>query len=137
MIWNAARYIGKPYQIGGRGPEDFDCWGLLWWVYRDEFRIDLPEYPGIASRSLLSQTRTIHRAIEVDWIEISVPFNGCAVGMSQRVEMHHVGIYSSDGMGKIIHAWMGEHVLADTIKLLRLRGFRKIHYYRHCLWPTS
>lgn len=29
------KYIGKGYAHGGRGPERFDCWGLLLAVYRD------------------------------------------------------------------------------------------------------
>lgn len=136
MTWNAARYIGSPYQIGGRGPVEFDCWGLLWWIYRSEFGIILPEYPGITSRSALSQARTIHRAMEEDWEEIKTPFDGCAVGMSQREEIHHVGIYSSDGMGKVVHAWENG-IVADTFKLLHLRGFLRIQFYQHRLWLTS
>jgi len=31
----AARYIGVPYKHGGRGPDGYDCLGLLLAIYRD------------------------------------------------------------------------------------------------------
>jgi cell wall-associated NlpC family hydrolase len=35
--------IGKPFEDGGRGPEVFDCWGLVMEVYR-RHGLELPDY---------------------------------------------------------------------------------------------
>lgn len=45
-------YIGLPYADGGRGPEAFDCWGLVRHVLAREFGVELPryEYGGVESR---------------------------------------------------------------------------------------
>ncbi|MDN5938754.1 MAG: C40 family peptidase [Salinisphaera sp.] len=42
MSW-ASSYIGTPYADRGRGPA-YDCWGLVWAVYRDVFGIGIPSY---------------------------------------------------------------------------------------------
>lgn len=41
---NVAEYIGLPYQEGARGPEAFDCWGLVRHVLAREFHVELPAY---------------------------------------------------------------------------------------------
>ena len=37
-------WIGLPFRLGGRGPADFDCWGLARAVLAAEFGIDAPAY---------------------------------------------------------------------------------------------
>ena len=34
--------IGKPYAYGGEGPDEFNCWGLVRWVFRNVFSIEMP-----------------------------------------------------------------------------------------------
>lgn len=36
--------VGRKYALGGRGPDAFDCWGLLMHVFRDQRGIDLPDW---------------------------------------------------------------------------------------------
>lgn len=43
-----ARYIGLPFERLGRGPEAYDCWGLVRAVYADRLGLALPEHGGIA-----------------------------------------------------------------------------------------
>ena len=35
------RYVGKPWVSGGRGPDEFDCWGLVKYVMANEYDINL------------------------------------------------------------------------------------------------
>lgn len=42
MHW-AAALIGKPWRSGACGPDAFDCWNLVRFVYRTRLGIDLPE----------------------------------------------------------------------------------------------
>lgn len=135
MHW-AACYIGLPYERGGRGPRGVDCWGLLRLIYAFEFRISLPFFPGVESDALLA-SRTIEKETMSEWVLSDQPFDGAAVGLSQRSVLHHVGIYTPSDGGKIIHCWRSHNVIADTGEGLRLKGFKRIEFYRHRLWPTS
>ena len=40
----AALWGGIPYVDKGRGPDSYDCWGLICAIYRDQFGICLPSY---------------------------------------------------------------------------------------------
>jgi cell wall-associated NlpC family hydrolase len=51
--WSAAHeLIGAPYAYGARGPDAFDCWGLVLEMRR---RLGLPLPPDFASRTLASE----------------------------------------------------------------------------------
>jgi len=41
----ADRYVGMRYEAGARGPEAFDCWGLVKEVLRTEFGVEGFEEP--------------------------------------------------------------------------------------------
>jgi len=38
------RYIGTPHKTNGRGPDGFDCWGLMLAVWREQRGIELPDF---------------------------------------------------------------------------------------------
>ena len=136
MIHWAAKYIGMKYTLGSRGPNEVDCWGLLYLIYRREFHIELPEFPGIALADLMVIRNQLREAIQTDWVEVEKPFDGAAVAMSQRATLHHVGIYVRSDGGKVLHGWDGRGVVADTISDLRLKGFRVIRFFKHKTWPV-
>lgn len=41
-----ARYIGGRYEIGGRGPDVWDCYGLMATIMRAEYALDVPLFLG-------------------------------------------------------------------------------------------
>lgn len=137
MHWSC-KYIGLPYRQGGRGPDGFDCWGILRLIYQNELGIPLPELPGISAETALHiHGETRKQLVEAEWEEIDRPADLCAVGMSQKEAVHHVGVWASADRGKIIHCWKSSAVVADTLERIRLKGFLGIHFYKHRLWPTS
>jgi len=120
----ACKYIGLPYRVGGRDFDGVDCWGLLYLVYRDEFNIHLPLMPG---EDLMAKARDMARGEYEGWREVSAPQEGCAVAMSQKELLHHVGIWVQ---GKIIHSWENLRVIADTPRTLRqIRGIQIFRYF--------
>lgn len=132
----AAKYVGLPYAAGARGPDRFDCWGLVWLVYREQFGIHLPEFPGIGLgiSPAAECVATFGAHAQQDWQQITSPVEGCGVGMSQRKgSIHHAGVYVG---GKVMHCWNGQPVVVDTLRSLQLKGFRTIVFYRHALWPS-
>jgi cell wall-associated NlpC family hydrolase len=133
----AVPYIGLPYELGARGPDSYDCWGVLWTVYQNVFGITLPEYPGITMTTLAYQCGVINREIMNHWEEVQKPFDGAGVAMGMKGAAHHVGIYISADGGKILHASQDAgSVVLNTVNQLRFHGFRMIKFYRHRLWPT-
>ncbi len=69
-----ARYVGLPFEDGGRGPESFDCWGLVRQVYAFELGIDLPSYGEISARDLGRIARAMGQGQAEDcWRGIGTP----------------------------------------------------------------
>lgn len=58
--WCAA-YIGRPYLWGARGPDAFDCWGLIEDVLRTRFAIELPSLHSPAVEDDYASMATIAR----------------------------------------------------------------------------
>lgn len=133
----AHKYVGIPFAQGGRGEAGVDCWGLLRLVYEREYKILLPEYPGVSLESLLRRHARILSAAGQDWKRVESPQEGCAVAMSQIAFVHHVGIWVPADGGRVLHSWEGGSVVADSLRSLHARGFRVLEYYLHRLWPAS
>lgn len=134
----AVRYIGMPYKLGARGPEFYDCFGLFRAVYKEQFGIDVPEWPELTTESAHQNATVILKALEAgDWIPSLQPFEGAAVAMSQGLIFHHVGVYFVADGGKVLHAYSKMGVIASTFRELGYAGFKNIKFYRHRLWPTS
>lgn len=135
MHWMAP-YVGMKHSLGGRGPNGVDCWGLLQLVYRQEFKIEIPDFPEAGSISPFAFPDAALNEIKQTWRELEVPFEGCAVGLSQSQIIHHVGIYTEAGGGMILHCWDSQSAVVDTLPRIKIKGFRVIRYFKHCLWPT-
>lgn len=128
----AAKYIGLPYVPGGREKDGVDCWGLLRLIYKEEMQLDLPLLPGVVDESLLAISRRFESAS--NWFEISAPEDGCAVAMSKHRFLHHVGIWAEADGGKVIHCWsVVATSSAETIRSLRVKGFKVIKFFRYGL----
>lgn len=40
----AAQWVGIPYKEKGRGPDGYDCWGVIQAIQLSVFHVDLPDY---------------------------------------------------------------------------------------------
>lgn len=132
MQW-AQTYIGKPWTKGGRGPDSFDCWGLVYHIYHQQLGIQLPSYPNINATNLRAVRDAItNGAVENVWVPLEKPEHLCVVAMSKNVtSLHHVGIYLDVDGGLILHATPNACIIAQSEKDLVKWGFRRIEYYRY------
>lgn len=136
MHW-AARYIGIPYEAGARGPEKLDCWGLVRIVYRNEFKIELPEHAGLALETTPRHTSyMIQQGLKHEWTHVLIPFDGALVAMGHNETIHHIGVYANADSGQVLHCLGGHSVIAETLTKLKYRGMRVLKFYRHEQWPT-
>lgn len=137
MHW-VSQYIGLPYMHGGRDRAGVDCWGLVWLIYREQFSIDLPILAGMIESNLLEVCRVIE-IYKHDWTQLDKPVDGCLVTLSQTKHPHHVGIWADADGGKLVHACRftetegRNEVVAETVKTLKLKGFRNFTYLAYGL----
>jgi cell wall-associated NlpC family hydrolase len=54
---NLRKYIGIPYEFGGRDFDGIDCFGLVKIFYENEFNIILPDYPENLNITSLEEVR--------------------------------------------------------------------------------
>lgn len=88
IVGTAHKYLGVPYEYGGRSPSGFDCSGLVWYVFR-EHGIKLPD----------SSYKQAAVGEKIDKNELQP---GDLVFFQSDGRVGHVGLYIGDGT--MIHA---------------------------------
>lgn len=128
-------YIGKPWLLGGRGPDAFDCWGVVWW-FNKERGINLPVVAQNACQTY--QQNCLLMQHEIDGVlkarlarRLDAPVDGCTVLLSKNSLFTHAGLYADVDGGRIVHALPGTGVVAEPVWSMNARGWRKILYYAH------
>lgn len=135
MHWSI-QYVGKAWLAGGRGPDAFDCWGLIWEVYRTRYGIELPQYPNMDPAHHLAVGKAIDAGTRAqEWEQVATPFEGCVVAMSQRRIFHHVGLFLNADGGLILHAHDRGNVVAQKRASLTRSGWHKVAYFKHRDFP--
>lgn len=123
----AFQYIGKPYAADGKGPDNFNCWGLIYDVRKHYFPVALPIIP-------IGDEETCRDIFEAKvqskhWMEVTEPQHGdCALLRGGRSP--HVGIYLNIDGGGILHSLEGVGVIFTYTSKLRASGYSRIKYYR-------
>lgn len=95
------KYIGRKYCLGARGPDYFDCWGLVIAVFK-EMNIHLPDW--VASNSdPLSIARLMRHGIDNSLlnnyaISVDAPKNFDIAFLLRGERAHHCGVYVHGGI---------------------------------------
>ena len=126
-----ARYIGLPYADKGRGPDSFDCWGLVRLFYAEQFGIVLPSHLGDyeSAKHQHEVSALIEREKQAGkWFEVPAPMFGDLVSMRIAGQPWHVGIALGDG--RMLHT-MKRHESVIESHTSRLWAKRIDGYFRH------
>lgn len=105
-----APYLGKEFEWRGRGPDRYDCWGLVRAIYADCLGIDLPsgidDYPAMddkAARGRLLQDgqdgwrAIVTRGLPMEPLTVhAAPQSGDVVLMRRGQWLGHVGLLVVD-----------------------------------------
>lgn len=111
MWWQ--KYIGRPFEEKGRGPNSFDCWGLVRWVYGYDHpdKIELPSYDecykSTQDREKLSSV--ILTESNIKWFPTDGPKTFDVILLRMRGFPMHVGVvtkpfhmlHCSQGIGTV------------------------------------
>ncbi len=94
--------LGKEFRDGGRGPDAYDCWGLVCEVFR-RYDMIVPDYQvSCREASRIDQTYRENRKY---WIRVQndIPVPALVVvRFNEAVFCNHTGVYL--GSGRFIHA---------------------------------
>lgn len=130
VAW-AFDYIGLPYKEGSWGPDEFDCWGLLAHVYKNEFKIDLLEHM-LAYDGVKDKVSRMSEHIG-EWTPVEIPVAGDGVLFLVQGRMPHCGIYVGDGT--VLHSVDGIASCIQKIDVPKWKS-RFEGYYRY-IGPRS
>jgi len=125
-------YVGKPYRLGGEGPDAYDCRGLLRTVLRAHFGVALPELTISGAAALWAE----HVAAG-DWQPVQFPQHGDGVIM-RGGDDPHVGIYLEVPGPGVLHAFQAAgQVVWTPLQCLRFLGFSRLTFVRITPAPES
>jgi len=124
----AVEHISKPWVCNTAGPDTFDCWGLVRWVYKNVLGVDLPEMPHIRPHEWLKIARAIkHQNL---FEEASTPKEYDVVAMGKCKDCHHVGVYTEADGGGIVHCEEGTGVVFMSMSSVRANGYTQLKFLR-------
>lgn len=106
--------IGKPFINRGRGPEGYDCWGVVREIYR-RCGVEIPDYSLSADACRqIQKTVNDERSILDNWYEIKEPQTPCLILIKAHPAFtQHLGVYA--GRGKFLHARKDTGVVAEKL----------------------
>jgi cell wall-associated NlpC family hydrolase len=95
-----ADLIGAPFERGARGPDRFDCYGLVRFLIERETGQQVPDYESPEDSPRVHALMICSRMF---WRELPAAKPGCVVMFKLGREVCHVGFVIGDGL--FIHAW--------------------------------
>lgn len=125
------QYIGIPYGKGGTTTDFFDCWGLVRYIQREHFNLDLPII-DVDSDNMRQVIKSFKSNDELhNWYSVDKPKNGTAVLLSQAQNSSHVGVWIDVDGGKLLHCLQNSGVILSSRANLQTAGWSNIRYYEH------
>ena len=127
---NIDQYIGLPYREGARGPDAYDCYGLVAAVFATLRGIQLPDWyqaaPGAQAAS-----RAISAAVEGEVaggrsVKVDEPQDWDIAVVGSNTRPHHVGVYIQGG---ILHSARGLGSAWNPLPSFRL-VYPHVEFYR-------
>jgi len=129
MHW-VTKYLGKRWEPGARGPDSFDCWGLVYDFYKRYLGVSLPLYLVLPS-DLRKVSETAENEIEGDmWTRVDEPEAFDVVGLGKKSIIHHVGLFLENDGGLILHVGNGIPAKAESLNDIK-KQYKRIEFYRH------
>lgn len=127
-----AQYIGKPYLLGARGPEYFDCYGLVKDIFKTQKGIVLPDW-HVTNDNLGEAVREISKHVSDSVFHeyakpIIDPQDFDIAILKRRRDAYHLGVYIAGG---ILHIRKdGAGVAHERVSDFSASGQGRVTFYR-------
>lgn len=108
--------IGKPFKYFGRGPEQYDCLGLMYELY-DRLGIIMPQQASVIDKKLRASALEDGKEM-FEKIEKSEP--GCFIGFNYAGYVAHVGMMLDNV--RFIHIQNKKRVCIEKINDLKWKS---------------
>ena len=122
-------YIGIPYKVGARGPDELDCYGLVKVVYADLYDITLPDWLT-DDIDLKERDGLFQQFLKANnWTENypdQPPDDGDIVICSGRFLDNHIGVYFGGG---VLHCREGSGCVYEPLTRFAAQ-FHKLEFGR-------
>jgi cell wall-associated NlpC family hydrolase len=99
------RYVGLPWRKAGRGPDGFDCWGLVRWVVLQETGVELPLYDEGSAAEESDEIAEFVRGELTRWRSVELADMRLYDIVVFRGKPCHVGLYV--GRARFLHVQKG------------------------------
>lgn len=110
------QYIGVPFKESGGDLDGWNCWGLLEYLYKDQFGITLPLWSGDMHR---------HESI---WVSVLNPKRGDGILFRIKGEPTHVAVALS--INEMIHVFDQVDTCIENFRTSKWIS-RLIGFYHH------
>jgi cell wall-associated NlpC family hydrolase len=126
-------YIGIPWESGGRDKtKSLDCWGIVWSIYNDLYKIPLPSLSDIHVANGVEETSLaiseVYPSIYKDFYVPDVAMEGDIIMLRVQGQPIHIGVCIS--RDKMIHTTIQTGCITERFTnrtwLSRIEGI-----YRH------
>lgn len=125
------RYVGLPFESRGRGPEAYDCWGLVRLVLAEQFGVAVPSYTdAYGDAHAGGQVAPLIAAHRAEWTAVPAGAERLGDGVLLRTKgwPMHVGVMVA--AGTMLHIEAGIDSVLERLDAPIWRH-RVIGIYRH------
>jgi len=139
MTW-ATKYIGLPFAEGGRGPDAYDCWGLVRQVLLTERGVEVEPFADIGTYDSPAVAERVKAEIaRTDWIPVdqaaAQAFDVAIMWVTRRLmgrdtarSLSHIGIVAAPN--RLLHIEAEKKSICERFS--RVQPLGRIHsFYRH------
>lgn len=121
------QYIGKPFAWNARGPDAYDCWGLVRAVL-GQYGIVVPDYLYAPQRpAAVADLVEYVAGSQPLWAPVEDPGVGDVIMMGTSPRLHHAGVFTEHG---VIHTSLKTGVLIQPLHILQRTMYRCTRSYR-------
>lgn len=127
------KYLSLPWKAHSYGPNDFDCWGFMWYLHKHEKGITIPRFQYVDPYARKAIIETFRDNVEETlWRKLDKPRDFSVVLLGRAKFPTHCGIFLNTDGGVILHCSEAAGVNAVSLHNLHNQFQLKIFgYYMH------
>lgn len=120
------------WELGGRGPQAFDCYSLtqlVQWHLFGRAMLSVELGADASRRAIVLAMR--HHTAHIQWRPVSdTPLHGDGVHMAHRDDPWHVGTFLAIDRGVVVHCSERQGLRVDPLTDLRASGWTGLQFFR-------